>query len=819
MTDEYKTKVASKSYIGNKGYTIPKNVLSPDDLDFLKQDLMLKPENPTAIYGVGTNTDSIFPVYRENENKIYLPRFYGIERYGSPHKATIAPGLDIDVPFVSSLRDYQEKIVDTYMNHIKTPIATNSTMPGSGGILQVFTGAGKCLGLNTPIMMFDGSIKMVQDVQVGDQIMGDDSTPRNVLSLARGSEMMYLVRPNTNSYDKGYVVNESHILSLKQGNYWTDTTNILDISVADYLNISYFDKKQLFGYRVPIIFEKKNIEIDPYTLGYWLGGELVKEYQGFEDFIQQYHLDKNSHIPSHYLCNEPAVQLQILAGLIVSVGIYYGPDFFEISLRNEVLIDNIIYLCRSLGFCVYKVKPTPTYFTLMIYGDGIKHVPVLCLKPEYIITDTNIINYHKHNLKYKFELIKLGINNYYGFEIDGNRRFVLGDFTVTHNTVMALKIVSLIGKKTMILVHKEFLMNQWIERIQEFLPTAKIGRIQAQIMDIENKDIVLGMIQTIYNRTFSQDIYSQFGLTIIDEVHRIGSQEFSKTLFKTITPYMLGISATVERKDKLTKLLYMFIGKLVYSTERTPDDPVCVRGIEYQTTDPIFNETEVDYKGTPKFSTMISKLCEYGPRRDFIIRILEDLIKENPENQIMVLAHNRSLLTYLFETISHKKFATTGFYVGGMKPLALKETETKQIVLATFAMAAEALDIKSLSTLVMATPKTDIVQSVGRILRMKHENPIVVDIIDTHDIFQNQWRQRKRYYKKCNYRIRFIKSSQYKTMDLNWDNDTTWLKVFEPIDKVLENVKGVDDDDEENNNKPEKNTTIFKGKCMIKLKK
>jgi superfamily II DNA or RNA helicase len=816
MSDEYKTLVASKSYIGNKGYTIPKNALSPEDLDFLKHDLMLKPENPTAIYGVGTNTDCEFPVYRENENKIYLPRFYGIERYGSPHKATIEPGININVPFASSLRDYQETIVDTYMKHVSTPIASNTTTSGSGGILQVFTGAGKCLGLNTPIMMFDGSIKMVQDVQVGDQIMGDDSTPRNVLSLARGSEMMYLVRPNTNSYDNGYVVNESHILSLKQGNYWTDTTNILDISVADYLNKSYFDKKQLFGYRVPITFEKKNVEIDPYTVGYWLGGEIDEIDPEFEKFIQQYHLDENPHIPSHYLCNEIDVQLQILAGLIDSVGLYYGSDFFEISLRNEVLINNIIYLCRSLGFSVYKVKPTTTYFTLMIYGDGIKQVPVLCLNPEYIITDTNIINYHKHNLKYKFELIKLGINNYYGFEIDGNRRFVLGDFTVTHNTVMALKIVSLIGKKTMILVHKEFLMNQWIERIQEFLPTAKIGRIQAQIMDIENKDIVLGMIQTIYNRTFSQDIYSQFGLTIIDEVHRIGSQEFSKTLLKTITPYMLGISATVERKDKLTKLLYMFIGKLVYSTERTPDDPVCVRGIEYQTNDAVFNETEVDYKGTPKFSTMISKLCEYGPRRDFIIRILEDLIKENPENQIMVLAHNRSLLTYLFETITFKNFATTGFYVGGMKPLALKETETKQIVLATFAMAAEALDIKSLSTLVMATPKTDIVQSVGRILRMKHENPIVVDIIDTHDIFQNQWRQRKRYYKKCNYRIRFIKSSQYKTMDLNWNNDITWFKVFEPIDKIFENGKSAEDDVEEN--KPEKNTTIFKGKCMIKIK-
>ena len=101
----------------------------------------------------------------------------------------------------------------------------------------------------------------------------------------------------------------------------------------------------------------------------------------------------------------------------------------------------------------------------------------------------------------------------------------------------------------------------------------------------------------MYNKEFPQEIYSQFGLTIIDEVHRIGSEEFSKTLLKTITPYMLGISATVERKDKLTKLLYMFIGDKIYSEQRKNDDLVCVRGIEFQTNDPSFNDIEIDYRG------------------------------------------------------------------------------------------------------------------------------------------------------------------------------------------------------------------------------
>jgi superfamily II DNA or RNA helicase len=301
-------------------------------------------------------------------------------------------------------------------------------------------------------------------------------------------------------------------------------------------------------------------------------------------------------------------------------------------------------------------------------------------------------------------------------------------------------------------------------------------------------------------------------LTIIDEVHRIGSEQFSRTLFKTITPYMLGISATVERKDKLTRVLYMFIGEKIYSEKRDNDDLVCVRGIEYKTNDSSFNETELDFRGSPKYSTMISKLCEYGPRSDFIVRVIGDLLKES-ENQIMVLCHNRSLLTYLYDAINHRSLASVGYYVGGMKQANLQETEEKQIVLATYAMAAEALDIKTLATLVMVTPKTDITQSVGRILRIKHDNPIIVDIIDSHDIFQNQWTQRKRFYKKCNYRIRQIDSPKYSGMEIDWETDQSWKRVFEP--KTNTGPVKKDDNSSSSDDDITKNIKTMNAKCMI----
>jgi superfamily II DNA or RNA helicase len=248
----------------------------------------------------------------------------------------------------------------------------------------------------------------------------------------------------------------------------------------------------------------------------------------------------------------------------------------------------------------------------------------------------------------------------------------------------------------------------------------------------------------------------------------------------------------------------MFIGDKIYTEQRSSDDAVCVRAIEYLSSDPVFNAVEYDFKGMTKYSTMITKLCAFGPRSDFIVRTIKDLIDENPHNQIMVLAHNRSLLTYMHEAIQHRQIASVGFYVGGMKQAKLQATELMQVVLATYAMAAEALDIKTLSTLVMVTPKTDIIQSVGRILRVKHANPIVVDIVDSHEVFQNQWKQRRQFYKRCNYRIRQIDSKRYVGMSIDWTTDMTWKRVYEP--KSAAGTDAGTDIDE----KPA-------GKCLISL--
>ena len=402
-------------------------------------------------------------------------------------------------------------------------------------------------------------------------------------------------------------------------------------------------------------------------------------------------------------------------------------------------------------------------------------------------------------------------------------------------TVLSLNIISRLKKKTFIIVHKEFLMNQWIERIQQFLPKARVGKIQGPIIDIDDKDIVIGMLQSLSMKEYPVSVFESFGLTIIDEVHHISSEVFSNSLFKLVTKYMLGLSATMNRKDGTTNVFKMFLGDVIFKGKRDEEREVTVRGIEYYVDDEDFNEVKLDYRGNVAYSTMISKLCEYNRRSEFILKVLSDMLQENPSQQIMVLAHNKNILKYLHDAIAHRNIATVGYYVGGMKEHALKETEGKKIVIATYAMAAEALDIKTLTTLIMATPKTDIEQSVGRILRERHSSPIVVDIIDSHDTFKNQWRKRKTFYKRENYKIIYTTSTQY-------NPDTTgWSIVFNPSgtkkcnqinktnkknksiksnsssDKSITNDSDSEEDDIIEESKPK--DKYLSGKCLLKFKK
>ena len=442
--------------------------------------------------------------------------------------------------FFTNIREKLDNVVyglDETKDEILEFLAKKITNPDSKGHILALCGSkgtGKCFSKNTPILMFDGTVKMVQDIKIGDILMGDDSKPRNVLTLGNGRDTMYKI---TNVKGENYTVNSEHILCLKYSGkkyiiddkknkrfrvkwfnnkeikinlkdfYYNNKEKdvvlekseeflnnikenwICEISVKKYLKLSNSMKKHLNGYSVPINFSEKELDFDPYIIGLWLGdGEssssgitnqdssiikyLKDNLQKYNCYLQhnanyqyringgksnghlgksniflntlkKYNLVKNKHIPMIYKCNSRENRLRLLAGLIDSDGSLdknkAGYEFSQ-SLKHEQIIDDIIYLCRSLGFACYKKtkKTSWTYLGIKKYGEawrihisgkGIEEIPVMCPRKK-----ANPRRQIKDVLVSGITIEVLPEDNYYGFMIDENERFVLGNFIVTHNT-------------------------------------------------------------------------------------------------------------------------------------------------------------------------------------------------------------------------------------------------------------------------------------------------------------------------------------------------------------------------------------------------
>jgi len=324
-------------------------------------------------------------------------------------------------------------------------------------------------------------------------------------------------------------------------------------------------------------------------------------------------------------------------------------------------------------------------------------------------------------------------------------------------TVIALSIIEKIQKKTIVLVHKDFLMTQWRDRILEFLPDAKVGKIQQDTIDVEGKDIVLAMVQSVSMKEYPKEVFDQFGLAIFDECHHLGAEVFFKSMQKVASAHMLGLSATPKRKDGLQWVFEAFIGPIVYQTKEITTEGVEVNVIDYYSDDPQYCKECLTYMKKVCLPKVINNVCAHQPRTDMI----NQLIKTNYESgrKVLILSDRRAHLDTMLEWLL-KEGIPSGLYVGGMKPFALHESQEKDIILGTFSMASEGMDIPKLNTIILASPKSDIVQSVGRILREKVEvrkfHPLILDINDTHHNFQTFKRQvikRMAYYKQQKYKI------------------------------------------------------------------
>lgn len=398
--------------------------------------------------------------------------------------------------FISLAPDFKDYVMNIDKNTIKTGLFTldKHVFLSTGANVGIIAppGAGKCLGRDTEVRMYDGSLKKVQNVKVGDLLMGDDSTHRRVLSICKGEEQLYKVRQK---FGEDYIVNESHILSLKGSANFNkkkriskyNTEKKYDVKVSDIIKFNKMEQKYLKGYRNPIEYGEQKTQLSSYFLGYWLGdGTTSKPEITFGqkdswlmDWFREYassvncgisiyqdrqcqrisfnggptrnnyifkNLPKYKHIPKEYLINSRENRLELLAGLIDSDGHLSSKGYYEITQKSEILINNIRDLCWSLGFranlkkvkkyCFYKgIKRENNYYRLNIFGNELNDIP--CHLERKKFTSTPRINYELTPVKIE----KLEIGEYFGFEIDNNKRFILKDYTVTHNTSIAFELL------------------------------------------------------------------------------------------------------------------------------------------------------------------------------------------------------------------------------------------------------------------------------------------------------------------------------------------------------------------------------------------
>jgi superfamily II DNA or RNA helicase len=399
-------------------------------------------------------------------------------------------------------------------------------------------------------------------------------------------------------------------------------------------------------------------------------------------------------------------------------------------------------------------------------------------------------------------------------------------------TFMAIKIAATIKKRFLVIVDKEFLMNQWRGELEALLPGLRIGILQESKMQIGyvdevvktptvpelkeklkalglkttgSKDVLLErlaaaepakpvepaerpmydcticMIQTLCGKDFDEDTFKDYGFAIFDECHHLGAQHFSKTLQKVQLKHMLGLSATPKREDGLTKVFFWFLGEPVYWEKvREPDPTVIARSVFIKTDDPVYNTIPTDWRGETIMARLLGNILGCEERTAEIVRWIRLLCAE-PERKVLVLSERIGHLEEIEKGL--EKAFTISYYVGGMKEAVREEgAKTARVLLASYAMASEAMNIKSLNTVVLASPRKNVEQSTGRILRTRVSErtvtPMIVDIVDSHQMYRSQWKKRQAYYKQCTYTLESWKHGADAA-------DATVKKVVKPVEEEL----------------------------------
>jgi superfamily II DNA or RNA helicase len=323
-------------------------------------------------------------------------------------------------------------------------------------------------------------------------------------------------------------------------------------------------------------------------------------------------------------------------------------------------------------------------------------------------------------------------------------------------TVIALYIACRLQVKTIVIVHKQILMNQWINRIEQFIPDARIGSIQQSRVNTVQCDILVGMLQSISMHEYDVDLFDDIGFAIFDEVHVSPTPVFSRALLKLQhIPNLLGLSATPERRDGLSEVFHWFLGPTCFECKLQDRTDVIVR-VAYFTPLLLMYKPKNHRERAARralegkrdmhinLPVIITLLTKMGQRNALIVEHVVTLVTQ--DYRVMILSDRRDHCAVIQEMLC-KHNIDSGLYIGGMKQSDLDVSTHCSVLLTTYPMAKEGLDLPEFDALVLGTPRSDVVQACGRVLHSKTpKNAIIVDIVDDWFIGNAQYNKRKQYY-------------------------------------------------------------------------
>lgn len=501
------------------------------------------------------------------------------------------------------LRPYQEQNLNEILACLQRGV--------KGTVYVCPTGGGKCLGKGTPVLMYDGKIKNVEDIKQGDQLMGPDSKPRLVVSTCRGTEPLYRVSPKRGG--DPFIVNESHILSFKRTRLYSNpdrpyhrlTGHVFNVSVREYLAKSKYWKHIHKAWRSPVDFEphREPLRLDAYFMGLWLGdgdsdkprittgsSEVIiwltsyaknigvkavtkpnsersirllflekNQTSGFGsnrvvNALRAYNVLRNKHVPHRYKTGTREERYNLLAGILDSDG-YWSGKGYDLTLKNEQLLDDVIFVARSLGFSAFKRRSSKkctntgavgTYYQCHINGpvDQIpcriesKKAPPRSQKKDPLLSGISVD--------------PIGDGEYFGFELDGpDRLFLLGDFTVTHNTAVAVNVIRTVvnnGWEAAFFVHRRELLRQASTTLKRHgIPHGLI----APGHDLTDHPVHVASVDTFRSRFKRLELWLKtIKLVVVDEAHHAPAGGFKRILQSMASDACaLGLTATPFRLD------------------------------------------------------------------------------------------------------------------------------------------------------------------------------------------------------------------------------------------------------------------------------